>query len=403
MKNEILIELDDGHLDLLAWFAAWTPGVHWADAEHRRAWPPGFRELEDLSVSWRGSDEWKEAHKALAVPPDTKRDGGRVRTLLEWRMVEGVRSCARLTPRGRAALRLAGRDCVDRFASHCPEVFDDVPLTPVVLHNEWEAGGKTAEKAGDPLPDEEASWRRMLVEYHEADYQGRHTLTRAGASLTRFSSNGTWLNGSVRQHHSGLLLEVRSETRQPVLRAEMSLEGFTDLLTSNSQVPITINFYVGDDGMPRSEPAPPPVSPTRRMRERLQKSEHRQDELIAGLEAKVRALMEGKKLSKKAAEDLLHDLRIVRDNGDSNRAFVVDQAVDEMSVAVESLLTITGERVRLAGGESAAAQLTAGTTALLTAAPAIECRACGARGDALDEDCLHPDRGGRHELYVEVP
>jgi hypothetical protein len=319
-----LVPLSPDDFAMLEWLAAWTPEVHQSSWTNRRRWPPGFREVADTSVHQRS--EIGDAIKArLAWPPC--KDGRRiVARLLAYRLAEGTWGCARLTPRGRAALKLDGRLCPDAFESHAANVFDDVPLI-------------------DPTgPDNEDAWREMLVEYRDNDYRGRHTLTGATASLCPTSSTGTNLNGSIRGHNRFLTFCVRNAAHQEILRLNLSFEGLAELLTSHMETPITLDRYIGADGMPRSEPAPPPVSASARMVERLSAVEDVREARILEIRQKIAGANIGKRLQ----EELLRDLDFAA-SSESGRAFAVQQAVEELSVAVESAMVIAAERHSLAG------------------------------------------------------
>lgn len=324
--SDILVPVSPEDLTLLGWFASWTPGVHRADWQTRRRWPPGFREIADLSAYSAKSLE--DAERRLCVPPN-KRDKSRVRDLLAYRLVEGTWSCARLTPRGRAALKLAQRPCPDFFASHAPDVFDDHPLAP--HHEEAE--------------DCETFWRELLVEYQDDDYRGRHTLTAATAQLSSSSSTGAALNGSLRTHNRFLHLTVTAADHRQILDLDLSFEQLAELLTSHMATPVTLGGYFGADGMRRSEPAPPPVSAKRRMLERLDGAEEGQEDVLRKIADKIRAGNIGKRLQ----EELLRDIDIAIGNGAANRAFVVTQALEEMSVVAEGALSIAADRLAAAG------------------------------------------------------
>jgi hypothetical protein len=321
--SSILVPLAADELVMLEWLAAWTPEVHRSSWGSRRSWPPGFREIADISTQSQPAKA--DAIKArLAWPP--RKDGRRiVQRLLAYRMAEGTWGCARLTPRGRAALKLNRLPCPDFFESHSPNVFDDFDLVGLG-------------------PDNESAWLDMLAEYRESDYHGRHTLTNSTASICTVSSTGTHLNGSIRDHNRFLALTVRNAAHQEILRMNLSFEALAELLTSSMETPVTIDHYIGADGMRRCEPAPPPVSARVRMVERLSAVDDMREKRLAALREKIAAANMGKRLQ----EELLHDLKVAA-SAEDGRAFVVQQAIEEVSVAVESALTIAAERYSLAG------------------------------------------------------
>ena len=46
MTTRALVPLNSNDLEVLSWYADWTPGIHRADWDTRRSWPPGFRYME---------------------------------------------------------------------------------------------------------------------------------------------------------------------------------------------------------------------------------------------------------------------------------------------------------------------------------------------------------------------
>lgn len=97
--NKTVIDLDAMELDLLAWLAEWTPDVHRANWQVCRAWPPGFRYIEDLSVAYRNEAKVIEAKERQTISP-RRDDILKVERLLGYRLVEGCHRILRLTPRG---------------------------------------------------------------------------------------------------------------------------------------------------------------------------------------------------------------------------------------------------------------------------------------------------------------
>jgi hypothetical protein len=349
----ILVPLSERDLDLLQWFGEWTPEIHRATKEtysYRRTWPPGWRQMYDTGVT--DQRKWSEARRDKAMGP-LRDDGGRpvngpgtYMTLVAYRLLEGSQRQARLTPRGRAALLYHGRPCPDFFKSHCPEIFDDVDLRPRWTTNDmmerlYVSGRPEHLSRGDLLPDERETWRRMLIEYREGAYHGRHTLTRGTATLTRFSSTGTYLNGSLRKHSGGLTISVSSDDDRGILEMDLSLEQLADLLTNRGSVPVTLGHFWGPDGMARSEPAPPTISVMRRMKERIRQRDETMDEDIQRMTDEISSLVEKNRLSKKLGERLS---RLLVGARSFDASWVVHQAVEEISQTVESLLTVASER-----------------------------------------------------------
>ena len=349
MSDPILVPLQGHHIDLLQWFGGWTPEVHRADWDRRKQWPPGWRAIETNS-----RDRAKDSKARLMLPPSLKHAHGGVGYLLQYGLIEGsYHQVWRLTMRGRCALKLAGRPVPEQFESHCPEIFDPVSLLPICDPRHVDISDPHDDLYGHkyhaPLPDNVGTWARLLAEYNETDYRSRGTLTRAAVTLTS-PTGQAYLNGSLREHHRWLSLEVNNNQGQRVCEVALSLESFMDMMTSMSRCPATLSYYIGNDGMARAEPCPPPVSVMRRMKERLARTTSVQDKRLNEL----REAIEVARLGKRAKAELLHQLDIIQGNTPSDIAFAAQQAVEEVSSAVESLMSIASERVQIHGAGPAA-------------------------------------------------
>jgi len=363
-KDRLLVPVSPLDLDLLQWFGEWAPGVHKAAWKRRRQWPPGFREYIDASVTeWVDSDERQKGRAEMSLLPQRgkgKRPGSiyspygrsmlRVSHLLAYGLVEGYDHghVCRITQRGRAALLLTGRPCPERFESHCPDIFDDHLLLPVL--ESWMSdlpsrGGEDRPRLGDSLPDEEPIWRLMLTEYREDDYRGRGTLTGAVAELHMGMNAETPLNGSLRMHRRFIMLTLRNGAGQHVAETRFSLEQFAELLTGDSQVPTTLGPYTGKDGMLRNEPAPMPVSPAARMKARMMGSYAALDDRIAALHG----MLETARMAKGLKGEMQQKLDTLQSHLRANPAFALEQATDEMATFLDSGLSILRERADLAG------------------------------------------------------
>lgn len=360
-RFDLPVPLTQSDLQVLAWYAAWTPKVHEANWKRARAWPPGFRAMADCSV--HDTKRIDSAKRRLTYPPalkgedGIKRSGARSRldTLLAYRLLEGVQySACRLTARGRAALKAHGYDCPDYFESHCEDIFDVHTLLPMKGTNTHidfmdnimsRLGDEYRVKYGEPLPDNETTWGLMLAEYAEDDYNGNHTLTGCKAGLRACSSTGKHLNGSLRRHSSYVHLDVDDPHGHKVLEIALSYEQLSALLVSNADVAVTIDFCYGPDGMARSYPAPPPVSVARRMKERIRRGN--QD-----LQNRVRetiSQLEDARMAKGLKQDLIDTLGLVLRDADAHGNFAAQQAMEEMSGLAESLMTIVTESAAMSG------------------------------------------------------
>lgn len=361
-EKKLLIPLNSNDLAVLSWYAEWTPAVHKADWLVRRSWPPGFRYMEDLSLPG-----WSDRHDTIAnaeakmcagpiLPGDTegkrKVAAGRLKHLVSYRLLEGVwfRGTARITARGRAALKFYGKWCPEEFESHAPEIFPNHSLLPL--------NGKNTHKLVNleyqaSIPDTKEWWRLLLVEYTQDGYFSVRGLSSGTARLSTTSTTGTYLEGSLREHHKTVLLSVNdAASGATVLEMEMPLEGLAELITSTSEVPVTLNHFFGPDGMAYSRPSAPPLSVSKRMKIRVSDASAHLLERIASIKKVVEEASMGKKVQK----DILSDLEILARDIPTHGGFAATQAMEELSTVAESLMVVMSERVT--GGETAFAALT---------------------------------------------
>ena len=362
-RDNILVPVSEDDLAVLSWYAAWTPAVHERAWKARRRWLPGFRAMEDTSTAYTGGKDLEKAIAEDSYPPalggeTIRRTRARnsLEKLLSYQLLEGCAwTACRLTPRGRAALLLNGRTCPAFFESHCPEVFDDCDLLPALGTNTKVDFDDTVMsrlpetyrgKHGMALPDDATTWALMLEEYKEDDYRASGSLRGASAHLASAATTGRYLNGSLRAHNSFISLTIEDESNHVVVQAALSLEGLADLLTGNHSVPITLDRYNGHDGMARSLPAPPPVSVSRRMKERI--SRHGQD-LQTKLEELTQMVAGSKTLGKRAQEEMVKLIGLVERDTKSQGAFAAQQAMEEMSSVAESMLGLLRDKAALAG------------------------------------------------------
>ena len=360
-RLNIPVPLTRDDITVLSWYAAWTPEMHRASWNSSRRWEPGFRYMADCS----GWGKLEEAEKLHSDPPALRGEEGSQRSaargllgkLLSYRLLEG-HSCmaCRLTPRGRAALKSHCRDAPDAFMSHCPDIFEDYNLLPTIdgvfFRQDFmdKAMGRLGEeyqgRLGTLLPDNKKTWDLMLAEYNEGDHAGRHTLTGARATLSTASANDKNLNGSLRNHSMFVRLSVSAPDHGEVLAMSMSLEGLADLLVSNMGVPVTLDRFNGRDGNVYQQPAPPPVSVTRRMQERIARGN--QD-----IQNRIRTAMEQvreAKMGKKAQAAILFDLELALRDADSHGSHAVTMATEEISSVAESMMTIMTDQAESTGG-----------------------------------------------------
>ncbi len=371
IRDDALVPLTGGDLTVLAWFAAWTPEIHKLDWKHRRRYPPGYRDITDVSTY---GNHHEKAREDQSYPPVFKNEPKRgfttgptlakshiIPKLLRYRMLEGTWGCARLTGRGRAALKLNGMECPDFFESHDKStIFDDHDLRPqkgINFRTEWsdETMGRIPDVYKDTrhkehLPDDETTWKLWLAEYSERDYMGWSSVNRCSARLS-VSSGLTALNGSLRTHSRFPSMTITDEHGREIVDLWLSFEQLAELLVSNGTTPVTVTSFFDRDGMRQDQRVPDPVSISRRVQERVKRSAQDAHGWIHG----AIKMLDKAKMGKKARAEIIDKLELaIRDTGGLG-AFAAQQAMEEVSMVGESMLTIMTERVgdnpQLLGGD----------------------------------------------------
>ena len=345
MDDMLIVPLSKQDLDLLEWIAAWTPEVYKADWKNRRQKPPGFRTVPDMSMCRADSD-------VLDIDRHNMKDASArvARKLLPYWLVEGSINNCRLTPRGRAALKLHGRECPDFFESHCADIFDDHDLRARMNRDFREnTRGSTISVLDrhydnlELLPDLPQVWKAICAQYHPDSYTDRSVSRASVRCTTQYGL--TYLNGSMREHRTSIGFTVKANDGATICEFAVSLEQFADMLTSQSDTPCTVQEYFGRDGIRRNEPAPPPVSAYKKMQARLNNVE----ESAAKRLQEIIETVEGLKMGKRAKADLIHQLKVAADLQVKDAAFVAEQTAEEVSKVIESSLTIVSERMQMAG------------------------------------------------------
>lgn len=348
---EILLPVSEAGLDLLEWFGQWTPDTHKANWDAARAWGPGWRSMVS-DLKYKDKETVADYFKRMLVPQlplglmaNVSAAGRTLRKLKDpyataiqltsYGLLEGDQTLYRLTPKGRAALKVAERTVPDFFRSHCPEIFDEVTLLPRVCR-----GGDLFDLGalGDDLPDMDSTWYKMLRLYPGGRVHG--TQRRASFQVSPVTGRNIYLQGSLRAHSRALRLTFESNTGHTILEAMLSSEQLMEAMTSQTSTYVTLDRYVGYDGMPRSEPCPPPIPIGKRMEHRM----HDSNRTAFARIAELRASLEGAKMGKKAKKDVLDQLDILENNWPKDTAFAVTQAVEEVSSLMEQAVTIAQEK-----------------------------------------------------------
>lgn len=307
-------------LDLLEYLGSWVRGQG-PDAECTKRWPPGWRYVPDLSVRRSDKPEQLPYEQALRKVGLSDASIQNLRRYLWELAARGFVSGSwagnwRLTSRGAAFLRLAGRKAPDKFPGDGP--WKDVELLP---EDGCEADFQDLVRPEDP--------------FQVMSNQG--TVRCPTIRLTQPSGlRALW--GSGRKHHRWLELTVENAAGKRVCEAVLSFEAFAEMLTGPSAIPCTLDYWVDDEGMPRASPAPDPVSVRDRMLQRMQASS---DRLAAGIQ---KILDSGKKLP----AWLERDLTILASHADTNMVFAAEQAEEELLAVAESVLVVARERVSMA-------------------------------------------------------
>lgn len=294
------MELSTKHLRLLRWFAEWTPAVHKADWETRRRWPPGYRKIADVSIGT--AEVIEKAKREMSLPPNGTADRAYVRDLIAHGLVEGTMWVARLTLKGAMTLKEHGLRCPEQFASHAKDVFDPVRFEAT------------------------KGWRDRMPSYVRDDL---NALDRGSAQLCITSSNGQYLNGSIRKHNRYVCLHVRGP--EQLLEMSMSFEQLASLLTGSIRVPVTLEWFLDHEGMPQSREVRPALNIQERMKARLQEAEAKLGTHLDELAEMVKKC----NLSKKRTTEMLREIEVVRSHSEANKAFVAEQATEEISAVVE--------------------------------------------------------------------
>lgn len=293
---------------------------------------PGFADKRSLL---------SEAERRLSIHPHPKQAAQIMHDLLAYRLIEGTTHCARVTRRGRAALKYHGRTCPDVFQSHCPDIFDPVSLLPMYDMSDGYAG-VSPYKYMDPLPDTQETWHTLLLEYSSTGYAGRRTLNSSQIYIGVASCTPMALSGSLREHSQVIIIHVNSPEGNRLLDLSMSLEQFASALVGNTHVPVTVDSYRGSDGHTYSEVVPSPITPASRMKTRLSHVQAKTHQSIA----KLRELLENAKLGVGARNQLLETVRYLEQTLLSDQAFVATQTAEEMGMVAESLMVIMKEQAR---------------------------------------------------------
>lgn len=165
--------------------------------------------------------------------------------------------------------------------------------------------------------------------------------------ITVANSNDTWLNGSAIPHRKFIRISLKLPDGRYYGSFEMSFDQFATALVLPTETPCTWDRYmdVNEHNVWMSEVVNPPQPIKERMADRLVSQLDDVDNKFEEAMTKLREQIDtGKAMSKTKLIDLLRDLEIVKCHADSNRDFVVDQALEETAKIVEgAAITIAME------------------------------------------------------------
>jgi hypothetical protein len=156
-------------------------------------------------------------------------------------------------------------------------------------------------------------------------------------SLSMPSSSGTYLNGCLQPQHRYVSICIETKEREELVRCSMSLDQFAHFLVSNSTSTCTLERYRDKDGKVKAEEVKPPESVMRRMTDKFGTV---QEELVArmkDIEGELYDLLNGDKpKTKKAMEQLHHEMQLLRQHFKSNQAYMVECAQEETEQVQEN-------------------------------------------------------------------
>jgi len=171
--------------------------------------------------------------------------------------------------------------------------------------------------------------------------------------INRCSSNGTYLFGSIAEHHSFITLEIRSADKRrmlahdrysanstPLIEIEMSHSQFGELITSpgiGNGVPCTIRARDGK----LLEGCPPPEKITSKFEKDLKATTKETVHLLQDLTDQLdEALLPGNKpLNKKELGVLLSGIKSAVASVKDSIPFIEDSFKEEMEVQVDKAVT----------------------------------------------------------------
>jgi len=155
------------------------------------------------------------------------------------------------------------------------------------------------------------------------------------ARLSSVSSSGTYLNDCLQAQHHYLCLEIEDPDKKTLCRMAMSYDQFVRILTDTSSVTVTLERYRDREGNLVVEAVKKPESVQDRMVDRMGEVHESLSNRIKDLRKDIYEALNDGKAGKKTLEQLLHNAKVIEEHFESNSAFIVQQASEEIKTMQE--------------------------------------------------------------------
>lgn len=149
--------------------------------------------------------------------------------------------------------------------------------------------------------------------------------------MTMVHSTGTWLNNCPQPQHYYISLKVLDPERKEVVKIGLSFEQVSRMLMYNGEIDCTLIHYRGTDGKLKTEEVEIPKTVHQRMKDRMTETHESLKNRMNDLEKDIYEMVNGGSKSKKKLEELLQEMKVIREHFESNENFVVQQAEEEIA------------------------------------------------------------------------